>query len=217
MIATMKFLMKNKNSITAIITAADAELRNRALESFCAETPFPALLAECAALERFRHTQPVGVTAHPIALHADCAPQVAVTITSPLAGYAAFGQVSVAVDVAEQMRDVFRGGAPRAAVNAPLILPETLRQLEPWMALVEKLGRLYTQLHPGALKRVEFGVAGEIAQAKYRRVMNSTRMARVLGSVAVDNQSSKRRRPAAVRRKRLRAGNFSCSCSTPAI
>ena len=54
--------------------------------------------------------------------------------------------------------------ARRAAVNAPLILPETLRQLEPWMALVEKLGRLYTQLHPGALKRVEFSVAGEIAQ-----------------------------------------------------
>lgn len=44
------------SELTAIITAADAELRNRALESFCAETPFPALLAECAALERFRHT-----------------------------------------------------------------------------------------------------------------------------------------------------------------
>jgi D-3-phosphoglycerate dehydrogenase len=87
-----------------------------------------------------------------------------VVVTPHLGASTEEAQVSVAVDVAEQMRDVFRGGAPRAAVNAPLILPETLRQLAPWMALVEKLGRLYTQLHPGALKRVEFGVAGEIAQ-----------------------------------------------------
>lgn len=87
-----------------------------------------------------------------------------VVVTPHLGASTEEAQVSVAVDVAEQMRDVFHGGAPRAAVNAPLILPETLRQLEPWMALVEKLGRIYTQLHPGALKRVEFSVAGEIAQ-----------------------------------------------------
>ena len=68
------------------------------------------------------------------------------------------------VDVAEQMGEILRGGAARAAVNAPLILPETLRQLQPWMALVEKLGRLYTQLHPGPLRRAELSIGGEIAQ-----------------------------------------------------
>ncbi|MEO7002993.1 MAG: phosphoglycerate dehydrogenase [Ktedonobacterales bacterium] len=73
-------------------------------------------------------------------------------------------QVLVAVDVAEQVADVLRGAAARAAVNAPMILPETLRQLEPWMALVEKLGRLYTQLHPGPLHRAELAISGEIAQ-----------------------------------------------------
>jgi D-3-phosphoglycerate dehydrogenase len=73
-------------------------------------------------------------------------------------------QVSVALDVAEQVEEVLRGGAARAAVNAPLILPETLRALEPWMALVEKLGRLYTQLHPGPLHRAELTVSGEIAE-----------------------------------------------------
>jgi D-3-phosphoglycerate dehydrogenase len=72
-------------------------------------------------------------------------------------------QVNVAVEVAEQIREVLRGGAAQAAVNVPLILPETLRQLQPWMALVEKLGRLYTQLHPGPLERVELSVSGEIA------------------------------------------------------
>ncbi|MBF6590193.1 MAG: phosphoglycerate dehydrogenase [Ktedonobacterales bacterium] len=72
-------------------------------------------------------------------------------------------QVLVALDVAEQLAEILRGGAARAAVNAPLILPETLRQLQPWMALIEQLGRLYTQLHPGRLHPAELSIAGEIA------------------------------------------------------
>jgi len=77
-------------------------------------------------------------------------------------------QINVALDVAEQLAEVLRGGSARAAVNAPLILPETLRQLQPWMGLVETLGRLYTQLHPGPLRRAELGISGEIAQLDTR-------------------------------------------------
>jgi D-3-phosphoglycerate dehydrogenase / 2-oxoglutarate reductase len=72
-------------------------------------------------------------------------------------------QISVAVDVVEQIGEILRGGVARAAVNAPMILPETMRQLQPWVELVEKLGRLYTQLHPGPLRRAELSVSGEIA------------------------------------------------------
>lgn len=77
-------------------------------------------------------------------------------------------QVSVALDVAEQVVEVLRGGVARAAVNAPLILPEAMRVLEPWLALVEKLGRLYTQLHPGPLHRAELTISGEIAEQDTR-------------------------------------------------
>ncbi len=87
-----------------------------------------------------------------------------VIVTPHLGASTEEAQVSVALDVAEQIGEVLRGGTARAAVNAPLILPETLRQLQPWMALVEKLGRLYTQLHPGALSRAELAIQGEIAQ-----------------------------------------------------
>ncbi len=72
-------------------------------------------------------------------------------------------QISVAVDVVEQVEEILRGGAARAAVNAPMILPETMRQLQPWVKMVEKLGRLYTQLHPGPLRRAELSISGEIA------------------------------------------------------
>jgi D-3-phosphoglycerate dehydrogenase len=72
-------------------------------------------------------------------------------------------QVGVAMDVAEQVVAVLRGGFPRAAVNAPLILPETLKVLQPYMRLVEQMGRLYTQLQPGPLNKIEFSCSGEIA------------------------------------------------------
>jgi D-3-phosphoglycerate dehydrogenase len=77
-------------------------------------------------------------------------------------------QVGVATDVAEQIVSVLRGGFPRAAVNAPLILPETLKVLQPYMDLVEKMGRLYTQLQPGPLHKIELAYSGEIASYDLR-------------------------------------------------
>ncbi|GHO50122.1 phosphoglycerate dehydrogenase [Ktedonospora formicarum] len=77
-------------------------------------------------------------------------------------------QVSVATDVAEQIVSVLNGGFPRAAVNAPLILPETLKVLQPYMTLLEKMGRLYTQLQPGPLSKIEVTYNGDIASYDLR-------------------------------------------------
>lgn len=77
-------------------------------------------------------------------------------------------QVGVATDVAEQIITVLRGGFPRAAVNAPLILPETLKVLQPYMHLLEQMGRLYTQLQPGPLHKIELSCSGDIANYDLR-------------------------------------------------
>ncbi len=77
-------------------------------------------------------------------------------------------QVGVATDVAEQIVSVLLGGFPRAAVNAPLILPETLKVLQPYMHLVEQMGRLYTQLQPGPLSKIELSCSGDIANYDLR-------------------------------------------------
>nr|BBH91325.1 phosphoglycerate dehydrogenase [Thermosporothrix sp. COM3] len=77
-------------------------------------------------------------------------------------------QVSVAVDVAEQVVSVLKGGFPRAAVNAPMILPETMKVLQPYMTLLEKMGSLYTQLQPGPLTKIELIYNGEIASYDLR-------------------------------------------------
>ncbi|KAK0704151.1 D-isomer specific 2-hydroxyacid dehydrogenase [Apiosordaria backusii] len=54
-------------------------------------------------------------------------------------------QENVSIDVCKQVVEILKGGLPTAAVNAPLILPEEYRRLQPFVKLVEKIGSLYTQ------------------------------------------------------------------------
>ncbi|KAF1953097.1 phosphoglycerate dehydrogenase [Byssothecium circinans] len=54
-------------------------------------------------------------------------------------------QENVSIDVCEQVVSILSGELPRSAVNAPIILPEEYRTLQPFVTLVEKMGSLYTQ------------------------------------------------------------------------
>jgi D-3-phosphoglycerate dehydrogenase len=54
-------------------------------------------------------------------------------------------QENVSMDVCTQVVEILSGGLPTAAVNAPLILPEEYRRLQPFVKLIERMGSLYTQ------------------------------------------------------------------------
>ncbi|KAF2136022.1 uncharacterized protein K452DRAFT_303107 [Aplosporella prunicola CBS 121167] len=54
-------------------------------------------------------------------------------------------QETVSLDVCQQVLSILAGELPRSAVNAPLILPDEYRALQPFVSLVEKMGALYTQ------------------------------------------------------------------------
>jgi D-3-phosphoglycerate dehydrogenase len=54
-------------------------------------------------------------------------------------------QENVSIDVCEQVLKILGGDLPRSAVNAPLIMPEEYKKLQPFVQLVEKMGSLYTQ------------------------------------------------------------------------
>ena len=56
-------------------------------------------------------------------------------------------QENVSIDVCEQVVAILGGDLPRSAVNAPLILPEEYKTLQPFVRLVEKMGALYSQHH----------------------------------------------------------------------
>ncbi|KAI9702862.1 MAG: hypothetical protein M1836_008076 [Candelina mexicana] len=62
-------------------------------------------------------------------------------------------QENVSIDVCEQVLSILRGELPRSAVNAPIILPEEYKKLQPFVKLVEKIGSLYTQHYSTASKQ----------------------------------------------------------------
>jgi D-3-phosphoglycerate dehydrogenase len=72
-------------------------------------------------------------------------------------------QENVAIDVAEQIRDVLLGLPARSAVNIPGLTPEVMDQLKPHLQLAETLGQLLSQLAGGQISELEVRLQGEFA------------------------------------------------------
>lgn len=87
-----------------------------------------------------------------------------IIVTPHLGASTAEAQERVAVDVAEQIVEVLAGKPARYAVNAPMLAPETLKVIQPYMAAAELLGSVATQLVTGKLESIEIEYYGEIAE-----------------------------------------------------
>ncbi|KAH8684518.1 phosphoglycerate dehydrogenase [Tricladium varicosporioides] len=72
-----------------------------------------------------------------------------VVVTPHLGASTVEAQENVSIDVCGQVLSILNGGLPTSAVNAPLILPEEYKRLQPFVKLVEKVGSLYTQHYGG--------------------------------------------------------------------
>jgi D-3-phosphoglycerate dehydrogenase len=77
-------------------------------------------------------------------------------------------QERVAVDVAEQILEVLRGGAPRSAVNIPYVPPEAMSLLKPYLALCERMGKFAQSLAHGPITHVSVSYCGEITETDTR-------------------------------------------------
>jgi D-3-phosphoglycerate dehydrogenase len=72
-------------------------------------------------------------------------------------------QENVAIDVAEQIRDVLLGLPARSAVNIPGLNAEVMEQLKPHLQLAETLGQLISQLSGGPISALEVRLQGAFA------------------------------------------------------
>jgi len=85
-------------------------------------------------------------------------------LTTPhLAASTEEAQLRVAVDVAEQIRDVLDGKSPRSAVNLSYVPPKVLRELKPYVLLCEKMGCLLYSLLGGKVNAIEARYRGKLA------------------------------------------------------
>lgn len=75
-------------------------------------------------------------------------------------------QVSVALDVAEEMVRILQGEMPRTAVNMPAVKPDVLAAIKPYLKLAEKLGKFQAQLATGPIDSVKVVYSGELAKTE---------------------------------------------------
>ena len=71
-------------------------------------------------------------------------------------------QANVAIDVAEQIRDVLLGLPARSAVNIPGLTPDVMERLKPHLQLAETLGLLISQLSGGPVQELQVLLQGEL-------------------------------------------------------
>ena len=82
-------------------------------------------------------------------------------------------QVSVAIDVAEQVRDVLIGLPARSAVNMPGIDPDVLEKHRPYLQLAEILGNITGQLTGDRIHLLGINLKGKLADNAFRPLVAS--------------------------------------------
>ncbi|EKD08368.1 D-3-phosphoglycerate dehydrogenase [Arthrospira platensis C1] len=94
-----------------------------------------------------------------------------VILTPHLGASTEEAQVNVAIDVAEQIRDVLLGLPARSAVNIPGLYPDALEQLKPYLQLAETLGNLVSQLVGGRVDFLDIRLQGDLANRDSKPVV----------------------------------------------
>lgn len=86
-------------------------------------------------------------------------------VTTPhLAASTEEAQMRVAIDVAEQIKDVLDGKSPRSAVNLSYVPPQVLRELKPYVTLCERMGFMLYSLLGGKVESVEAVYRGKLSE-----------------------------------------------------
>ncbi|SKB11647.1 D-3-phosphoglycerate dehydrogenase [Planktothrix sp. PCC 11201] len=94
-----------------------------------------------------------------------------IVLTPHLGASTEEAQVNVAIDVAEQIRDVLLGLPARSAVNIPGLYPDVLEKLKPYLQLAETLGNMVGQLAGGRIDFLDVRLQGELAGTKSQAVV----------------------------------------------
>lgn len=86
-----------------------------------------------------------------------------VVLTPHLGASTTEAQLNVAIDVANQIKEVLNGGSATSAVNIPTLKPEKLEPVKDYMQLAENIGELAMQIVRGNLKSIEIIANGKLA------------------------------------------------------
>lgn len=88
-------------------------------------------------------------------------------------------QTKVAVELSASLRDFFKKGVVRNAVNLPSLEPEILEKTTPFMNLTEKMGQFIFQIVEGGVTEVKIEFSGEFS-APMRNILTLSALKGIL-------------------------------------
>lgn len=86
-----------------------------------------------------------------------------IVLTPHLGASTQEAQMNVAVDVAEQIKEVLSGGSASSAVNIPSLRPDKLEPVKDYMLIAQNSGELSAQISDGVIKSIEITAQGNLA------------------------------------------------------
>lgn len=87
-----------------------------------------------------------------------------VVLTPHLGASTKEAQLNVAIDVAEQIKEVLSGGSASSAVNIPSLRPDKLEPVKDYMMIAENSGKLASQISNGTIKKIEITAQGKLSE-----------------------------------------------------
>lgn len=118
-------------------------------------------------------------------------------------------QVNVAVQVAKQVLEALNGAPVCCAVNVPIVLPDVMADINPFMPLMHLMGSLYMQVFNGSVEEVEIHYSGEIADKTLAPLTTSCLIG--ILEVMVGNQVNYVNAPVLARSRGIRIKEISTS------
>jgi len=98
--------------------------------------------------------------------HVDKSPLIAlgrkIVLTPHLGASTDEAQINVAVDVANQVASVLKGGNATSAINIPALKPQKLEAVKDYMGLAQNIAEFATQLIEGSIKEINISVSGKL-------------------------------------------------------
>lgn len=91
-----------------------------------------------------------------------------VVVTPHLGASTEEAQINVAIDVVKQVMLFFEKNIIQNAVNVPMVDPELLKELQPFITLSEKIGSLQAQLVHGGIIEAEIQYSGNLSEKDVR-------------------------------------------------
>ena len=95
-------------------------------------------------------------------------------------------QIDAAIIVANEVKKVFMGKAPKNVLNMPVLDPETFQAVKPYLKLSEKLVKFLIQAAKGNITEVDITYCGELADLPRKDVLSRTVLKETLNFILTE-------------------------------